>query len=338
MNMEAYQKFIKMKNFIVETTSRRDSEKVIRDKLPELRKKQFYKGVDDDYIIQHEISNDERLIRETELYLQTCQVFELEDKHKHLMLLTNNPREKDKELFDLVRLPFPQIFIDTSFEAEDWDENDTGAIHGLLIRELKEIGKVIDSNNKDIKETMIYGLQVTVCGISGSGSPFIDCFRFPLNNVDGTKWSARYSDPACAKFLKSFIINFILFLKDREVVIVERKRDSKGQMRRVKEGKLELPSSKLVKLEGQIKRYVDSISDGEFKGKLSYKFWVRGHWRHLNSPKFIDKRGKVIWIEPYKKGQGVEVKHIYRVEPEDESRTLDYDDIPEGKAPMRESN
>jgi hypothetical protein len=43
------------------------------------------------------------------------------------------------------------------------------------------------------------------------------------------------------------------------------------------------------------------------------------------------RRNKVQWIEPYKKGQGIEVKHIYRLVPEDEEDTLNYDAIPVNK-------
>jgi hypothetical protein len=284
-------------------------------------------------------------------------VFEIEDKHKYMLLLTRNPRVEEAELWKHVRLPFPEIFLDVEFESNELEQCEN-KITGILIKELKSINPIyysrkdgityaayIKENLKDKKEFVAlttYGLMAFVCGISNDGSPFTDKYLFPILNqapedVDGKPGEihglrTEYDNKKEAEFVKRFIINFVLFLKDREVVYITRHRSDKSNIRRSKEGRMSLPSSKIIKLTGQLKRYVNSLQDSDFKGKLSYRFWVSGHWRTYKAERYSAmRRNKVQWIEPYKKGQGIEVKHIYRLVPEDEEDTLNYDAIPVNK-------
>jgi hypothetical protein len=145
-----------------------------------------------------------------------------------------------------------------------------------------------------------------------------------------------YQNRKLANFVKKFIINFILFLKDREVIYHHHVRGAKNRERRVKQGKVPLPDSNVVKLTGQLHRYVSSLRPGDFKGALSYKFWVAGHWRTYKAERYKQMKGKVVWIEPYKKGEGVEVRRVYRVEPDDMDDVLDYDNIKALDKPLRE--
>jgi hypothetical protein len=308
MNMTGYQNFVK----IFETL------KSVHQRQPSLDK------------IDKNISDKARMNREVDLYLQTCQVFELDDKHKFLLMLTKNPKRENKDLYDMIRLTFPEIFLDVEFDPDDYEGEER--VTGVLIREMKNIHLVTDKEKKEAKSVNLYGLDVYVAGAKSDGSLFMDCHKFPIVSSDEEKTKFGMKHNVLSKFIQQFVINFILFLKDREVVYVERKRDFKSQERRKREGKLVLPSSKIVKLEGQLKHYVDSLRESDFKGKLSYRFWVSGTWRYYRSMRYSAfRRSHAQWIEPFKKGQGFEVKHIYRVMPDEEKDTLNFDDIEPAK-------
>ena len=341
MNMTAYQEFVRIFNFIKSNSQSKAGEYAIRQSLPLIRQKYALRGItSDELIVADEVRKQGSQSREMDLYLQTAQVFELDDKHKYLLMLTNNPKSTDVELFTQVRLPFPEIFIDVDFDVDDLNGAE-GSIHGILIRELKELAVVSNPSSKDISRKTMYGLTAYVSGVSVDGHPFVDRFYFPIiaysgdNNEVKIDLDTDYDNKKEAKFIKKFIVNFLLFLKDREVVYIHSERDENNRAKRIKAGKMPLPSSNVVKLTGQLKRYVDSLSDNDFKGKLSYSFWVSGFWRTYRSEKYKNVQGKVQFIEPFKKGQGVLVKHVYRVIPNDEDDTLNYEDIEASKKPMR---
>jgi hypothetical protein len=97
-----------------------------------------------------------------------------------------------------------------------------------------------------------------------------------------------------------------------------------------------LPSSRVIQLTGELKRYVNSLTDADFKrGHLTGAWRVAGHERLYKADRYVNMKGKTQWIEWYKKGQGMEVKHVYRVIPNDEDDTLNYDDIEASKKPLR---
>tara|TARA_Y100000310_G_scaffold267782_1_gene279958 strand:+ start:1601 stop:2578 length:978 start_codon:yes stop_codon:yes gene_type:complete len=324
--MEPYQKFVEVfKHCCDEILELKQL--AIKSRMEVLKKK--YKTLcgieDEEKIIALEEKKNRQLNRELKLYLQLSHVYEIDDKHKFLLMLTNNPKEKEDLLWKQVRLPFPEVFIDVSFTPDDNDSL-TDNIYGFLIKEMKDIIPKVNRKGKDVLVEYIYGLKVYTAGMSKDGHVWIDDFRFPITTTEDKQLKTHYTDRNVAQFIKKFIVNFLLFLKDREVVFVERNR-SKGNIRRVRDNKTPLPNSQSIKLMGEIKRYVDSISDNSFKGKLSYKFWVSGHYRTYRSDKYKTMKNRVQWIVPYVKGQGFMVKKRYVVEPEDDPNILHYEDI-----------
>lgn len=343
MNMTAYQEFVKIFNFVKSNSQSKSGEYAIRNALPTLREKYAKKGItNDELIVADEIRKKGSQSREMDLYLQTARVFEIEDKHKYLLMATNNPKSTDVELFSQVRLPFPEIFIDVDFDVDDLNGSE-GSVHGILLRELKELSIVSNPDKKNISKITLYGLTAYVSGVSVDGFPFVDRFYFPMvassNDNNQTKLDyagAEYDNKKEAKFIRKFIVNFLLFLKSREVVYIESHRDENNRAKRVKAGKMPLPSSHIIKLTGELKRYVNSLSDADLiRGHLSGKWDVIGHDRHYRADRYVNMQGKIQWIDSYKKGSGVEVKHVYRVQPDDEKDTLNYDDIKEGTKPLR---
>jgi hypothetical protein len=342
MNMTAYQEFVRIFNFVKKNNDSKAGEYAIRQSLPLIRKKYADKGItNDELIVADEVRKKGSQSRETDLYLQTARVFEIEDKHKYLLMATNNPKSDDVELFSQVRLPFPEIFIDVDFDVDDLNGAE-GSIHGILIRELKELAVVSNPSSKDISRQILYGLTAYVSGTSVEGFPFIDRFYFPIVGYSGNTLAkmdfidAEYDNKKEAKFIKKFIVNFLLFLKSREVVYIESHRDANNRAKRVKAGKMPLPSSHIIQVTGELKRYINGLTDADFRrGHLSGKWEVMGHDRHYRADRYVNMKGKIQWIDCYKKGTGIEVKHVYRVIPNDEKDTLNYDDIEASKKPMR---
>jgi hypothetical protein len=335
VNMTAYQDFVRISEFTKKNMEDRPfQEASIRQRMPALKKFYAEDGItDEDIIVATEIRKNASHSREVDLFLQTAHVFELDDKHKFLLMLTKNPKMEEKELWLQVRLPFPEIFIDVNFDSEDMGLSNVSKISGILIRELKSIAIKTDAEKKDISNTHIYGLVAFTTGFNSEGKVFVDKMNFPMVADDVV--SLDDDNTKEHDFIKKFIVNFILFLKDREVIYVESHRDKKNQERRIKVGKMALPSSKIIKLTGELKRYVDSLQENDFRGKLSYQFWVSGFWRTYKSERYKNMRDKVVFVEPFKKGKGILVKHTYRILPKDEEDTLNYDDIKPAKEMMR---
>lgn len=80
--------------------------------------------------------------------------------------------------------------------------------------------------------------------------------------------------------------------------------------RRAKKGKPVIPSSMKIRLYGRLKEYIEKTIAGE-RFHFNYRFWVRGHFRQLQSNKFKEK--KRIWILPFIKGQGNLIDKTYEV-------------------------
>ena len=54
------------------------------------------------------------------------------------------------------------------------------------------------------------------------------------------------------------------------------------------------------------------LKASKFKGnKYSHSFYVHGHWRHFESERYINMRGKRKWIAPYIKGEGKLIEKDY---------------------------
>lgn len=340
MNMLHYQTFVKIFSLTSGDESWKMHELSIKRNMVSLKKKyqEIYGVTDEQTIIFMELRKSKQMDREIKAYLSSCHVFELDEKHKFLLTLTKNPERDDKKLWQQVRLPFSEIFLDVQFTPED-DDRLVNSYNGLLIKEMKTFEPEIDSEKKEIKQQFVYGLKCYISGTAVDGTPFIDKYLFPLIAINSEEQDfntiTRYENKKEAQFFKEFIINFVLFLKEREVEWIIRERTSKNNERRLKEHKVVLPSSKLIRLTGSIKKYVDSISSNDFNKKFSFKFWVRGHWRTLRAERFVEKKDKTIWVTPYIKGEGVLIKKHYAVLPEDEDNTTNFDDIKPLDKPLR---
>ena len=236
------------------------------------------------------------------------------DKSKLLSLTDIEPR--------LVNLPFPNFYIDCSFDIKNFN------IYGIHVREvpphlhqfnIKDIHfEVYFCNNND-KWNGIMGftfLRPEPMGWNFDKPRKLICDTVPKTpqppEVMERIEKSIEAQKVCTKAIKSFMMNFILFLNEPDVYLVDVQRTEEHNQKRIKRGKIPIPPYSLVKVTGELKIYMDKLrSENAFK--YSHKFWVRGHWRRFRSQKYKEKKGTKTWIKPYRKGQGILVHKDYVV-------------------------
>jgi len=106
-------------------------------------------------------------------------------------------------------------------------------------------------------------------------------------------------------------MSFLNFLHEPEIEILEKPaRELVYHLGKAKH-RIKAPR-RVVEVRGTLRQYVKKL----FKGHsftYSHRFWVRGHWRHLKHKRFKQKRGQIIWIPPYIKGQGSLIEKRYKL-------------------------
>jgi hypothetical protein len=115
--------------------------------------------------------------------------------------------------------------------------------------------------------------------------------------------------------LMNLTVNLINFINSNETVEYTPIYKSNKQQKKYfqKTGKSLTPLFYLLKV-----KYPREIIIGGVKGQphseYSYQFDVKGFFRHLRSPRYKNKRGQIIWIQPFKKGKGIYIPKNYVVD------------------------
>jgi hypothetical protein len=270
--------------------------------------------------------------------LPKCKVFEIENSIKKMLILTDPPNKDNEDL----KLPFDNIFIDVDFTQEELEnlgiEIDAKAEIGIMLQKgtmVADAEKIEDKTAQELdgdykelceshkEEKIIVGnaLRCTILSINGDEFWF-DTFTKNINIFDEYKgFQAKVvtnptTDPKMRDFVHKFAVNFLNFLHNPEVILVEHKVSEKNLLRRQKNGKILIPTRYSVNVTGTLKKYIDEISEHK-NFHYSHRFWVRGHFRHLTAERYKEK--KVIWILPYIKGDGLLIEKIYKVEKKGET-------------------
>lgn len=269
----------------------------------------------------------EVLINNVGYAIKNAKFFEIDKIEKRLMLLTETPRNKN--ILKEVRIPYPCIFLDINIKKEEMDYDiEADEIIGMIISELKEYDiKRIERNENivEIKENPILNsflrnrfYHITYGVIKGSYISIqeavisIDSKENEIKEIGTNK--KQY------KFIKNFLINFLLFITNPEIELITINRNEKNAKRRERQNKMPLPSSHKIKLTGKIKRYVNALGNNLDGEGFNFRFWVRGHFRHYVADRFKGVKNKVIWIAPYMKGKGEIRDKIYSLEADKEDK------------------
>jgi hypothetical protein len=259
--------------------------------------------------------------------LNAAHVFEVSDTIKKLLLMTDPPNKNDD-----IPLPFKYFFLDVQFTREELAnvgihiraDEITGALvtKGELIlhNHDEDLQKVIDENEPVV---LGHALRTTIFSRMPDGEGWFDTFNTNINldeaakEMDAGVLTNPTSDEKAKKFIHKFVINFLNFIHNPEVELIEHKRSEKNRKRRIKEGKVPLPTTSTIRVNGSLKKYIDYIEGESHLTRFEYRFWVRGHYRRLMSDYYKEKR--IIFVPPFIKGKGILVEKFYSVEKKNES-------------------
>lgn len=114
------------------------------------------------------------------------------------------------------------------------------------------------------------------------------------------------------KAFANLFFNLVDFLNHPDVEYRVHHHDEKEQDKRERRGKPRLSPNVLIRVTGKTARYLDAVrSIG--KREFSHAFWVRGHYRHLESDFYKDMKGKTIWVPPFIKGDKELIEKVYEM-------------------------
>lgn len=198
-------------------------------------------------------------------------------------------------------------------ETIDWHSED-------MKKYLKEI-KVVEHNMMNSDELSVgKALRITMCSILNNGQFWFDTYNKNFNlNPLVSDWNLKVeeiktTDKKSKEFVHKFVINFLNFLYDPEIEYYEVKRSKKSQERREKQGKVVIPSTNKIIVKGELKRAINSISSSGALGHYSHRFWVRGYYKKYTDERYVNMKGKIQYVLPYVKGEGVLIEKTYRLE------------------------
>jgi hypothetical protein len=251
--------------------------------------------------------------------LLNCHIFEVTDDVKRLLVLTKTPK-----INDMIKLPFPVIFIDVNFKRKEMEklgiDIDFDEIQGIIVRE----GKMyLRRGNVENDVNVGTNLRISISALEyrkawifetyAENKNFYDEYKSMEGEVeyveeDGLNRKAR-------RFIKMFVMNFLNFINDPCVQYVTVEHDKQRNEQRINDGKLPIPNRNVIKLTGVLKKYVSELSQDKTTWNHSIRWWVRGHFRILRDVDYWGaKAGTRIFIPPYIKGSGVLITKAYSVE------------------------
>ncbi len=230
--------------------------------------------------------------------------------------------ELEKDLIPLVEntdnkifcrhLFFPSIFINNDFNFDGL------IVKGIYITECySEPGSNRYTLHWSIPND--YAIFVVAADID-IGCEFYACFAM-VNKAIGENFTdtseERVRMRMLAEYTRVLICNIIDMVEgndeDLEVVTVNTSREQ--NLKRIKRKQIPMPTKVFIRPRGKFKKYVKEFNqdNDDNKKKLTYRFLMRGHFRHLRSEKFVYKQGEKIWIKPFWKGEGIVISKDYKV-------------------------
>ncbi len=221
-----------------------------------------------------------------------------------LVELLNNTSFKN----NLIHLPFTKVKINEFIEIGDGK-----VIHNIFLIETN-IGIQVNfiHTNFKLRSSAIANLHVTK-ELKFQGE----------RSIQTSKWTTEernnmIEEDAMASENKiiNFVGNFLNYISSRDVEIsfIDRTKFNPRYIeKKIKKGKIPNPYIHNVILIGKTKKIYEKLKKERGNQKFSNSFWVRGHWRHLDSIIYKNKRYKNVWILPYIKGVGKLIKKDYEV-------------------------
>lgn len=247
------------------------------------------------------------------------------DDEKRWLFLNTIPKNIKKEL----KMGFSNIFFCDRFKVNNFEI--CGLLCSFMEKESYSLMKsrtkdlINDQKNGDIYKNLYDSIKVSnKVGVSALigildkegnrlNKGFMLDFSIDLTTGKYNHWFLSIKKDSkninvLKKNITRYVVNSLLFLNEPRVVITVLNTNNK---RRMKKGKIPIPSILITKLSKNFKEYIHISYNSH--SKLGYSFEVMGHWRVLKNLRYKDNIGKEIWIAPYRKGEGLKVPQVWEI-------------------------
>lgn len=233
----------------------------------------------------------------------------------NLMMLTDN-----NNLFARP-LPFPHMVIPISYAYKGTIFYGMYAYTGSIQdpSELTEVDRTIMGSLAKGRFIVLYTVLREIVLEKGKVLNN-DRLYFQIFDSDGRKQANQDMRPsgykfrewdAAAKAFANLFFNLVDFLNHPDVEYKVHKHDENVNAKRQARGKPRIPPQILIRVTGKTQRYLDAVKSMGARAKCSHAFWVRGHFRHLTSDRYKNKKGVTIWVAPFIKGDQELIKKAY---------------------------
>jgi len=292
------------------------------------KQEQEQMGISKDNLFITHISNKLNELDKNENF---AKIFRLTDKQKDFFIKGKVKVDKNME----IKLPFHTIFLDLSFTNEELAEygikTDAEQLVGLIVSKgyvyTSNDNEIVEEQQRDIPEKSVgEALRFSICFIHTDKETRKRAIQFEtfFKNVVFTKddyedkdvlMTEGYVDTRIHDFWYRFFLNLVRFVNYPEVRLKEHKKSESNIARRIRRGRPVIPDIITVELTGILEKYIDEVYEQpKAKWHYNYSFDVKGHPRHLTSPRY--KFPREIWVEPYTKGVGKHVPSVYDIKKE----------------------
>jgi hypothetical protein len=254
--------------------------------------------------------------------LEQAHIFEFPEHVGTLLTLTDNEPHP-------IKLPFPVIYLDVEFQVRTQKvvNNYIGILLCQKEGEDEATAYAYTDTHYEVSGTEDEMVEFRSSGVSEQGQTIIDV-RYPVGPVTFDRLKARVNiKPETRggaelqdsvryartefKTLNNLTLNFLDLLETPDVFLVHMNR-RRANERRERHGQIPLPDHSIVRVRDSLRRYIYELeSGGAFQ--YSHAFWVRGHWMHFRSDRYIHVQGERTWVRPYTKGQGILVQGVYEM-------------------------
>ena len=276
-------------------------------------------------------SDNNLLMLFSHMFLENdVKIFNVDKSIKSVLLNTNN------KIFPR-KMPYNDIFINVDFNV------------GLL--DIKGIYVHRTTPPKDLVKTHRDRLFVFTWGFDrDDGAPFFSnkniAFEDDYSELDDlvdllkVSESELYDDTDMTsikeyeKIYPLFVCNFLDFLNNPNIEIINKPVDENRNKKRILRNKNPIPEHNILRITGELKKYINDFSKTSTGAKkYTHKYYVRGHVRRywkkerysnlydlflnkkLSTEYYMDDEYHVLmqWIPPYIKGRGMLISKPYEL-------------------------
>lgn len=239
-----------------------------------------------------------------------ARVFEIDPNLISMITNTNNK-------VNYRHSPFREIFLDISFEIYKGVY-----LKGLIISDQiykdSTLLRDSDGSKKEVvpkqERLVIYYLAFD----SNDGGEFRGTIYIPEgDSLERREYESKRDEEigvSISKNVGRVVVNSLDLINYNcsDIEKIEITYTKEHNEKRERRGKTPKPNRVIIRPTKQFREIVEDFNSG-FRQKYSHKFMVRGHYRKYISLRYRNLKGKVKWIYPYWKGQGIKIRRDYSI-------------------------